>query len=132
MNKNDIILLLKNAPSPDNLKDIIRDCVQLATVSNKFEIHSKDEVGGSDLSADHYFRGFSFRAKKPNGAARNMPGLLASIENFGAHSGLLSLIIIKLDAARQITIWISSEQEIVGCMLGVEGGENGGTIAKSE
>lgn len=124
MNRSDIMLILETAPSPNNLKSVIAKCDQIAASSDKFEIHSKDEVPGRDLPADHYFRGFSLRAKNPNGIAINMPGFLASVENFGKHTGLLSLIIVKLDASRQISLWLSSESAIVGCMIGVEGGGN--------
>lgn len=122
MKKDEIIFFLQNAPSPENLKDVVGQSAQMATASEKFEIRSKDEAGGSDLPAHHYFRGFSLRAKNPNGVARNMPGLLASTENFGSHRGFLGLTIIKLDGGRQISLWMSSEQEIVGCMIGIEGG----------
>jgi hypothetical protein len=111
-----------SAPAPNNLKGVIEDCVKLGTESWKFIIRSKDEVGGPELTAAHYFRGYSLRIKNPNGIARNMPGLMASLENFGNHDGILSLIIVKLDEDHQISIWKSITGEIVGCMIGVEGG----------
>jgi hypothetical protein len=122
MSRDEIMLLLETAPTPNNLETVVRQCAQIAASSNKFKVHSK--VEGRNLSADHYFRGFSLRAKNPNGVALRMPGFLASLENFGTHNGLLSLIVVELDAARQLSLWISSDEEIIGCMLGIEGGGN--------
>ena len=123
MTREKFISILDADPISSNLHQVLAISREKARTSHRFFVNDHAGEKTSRLPAHHFFKVFTFRMKNPNGVAKNTPGFPDSADNFADHPGSLELIIAELDGGSSISLWISENKTIIGCLYHPEGSD---------
>jgi hypothetical protein len=110
--RSELIERVKRANMQGDLRTVVAQAIERISGSAQCKIDASE----SRLPAAHYARIYQRRANNPTPAVKDIPGLLASLENFSTEHGNLELLSCSLDNG-SVAFWFSDKGDIVGCML---------------